>query len=212
MKFKNKKIIVLFTVFMLLVVNIFAISASASDDLCDQGVHQFTNGTCIHCGWSCTHQTWEGNICRDCGSVYVENCTHENLSPDNICYGCGKYFAPEEDEDTDVDHCSHSSRKTVYSPVKSNTHVAEIRCASCDYLIEYGATVECKSENGSNTCVCGNKITGNASSGSGSSGSGTGLDFDLSMVVAVMFGLVFFIGVICVVLSFVNKRGRKHEK
>ena len=212
MKFNIKKIIVIFTVFLLLVVNIFALSASASDDLCDQGVHQFTNGTCIHCGWSCTHQNWDGDVCRLCGSAYVEDCTHENLSPDNHCYGCGKYFAPEEGEDPDVVHCSHSSKKTVYSSVKSNTHVAEIRCASCDYLIEYGATVECKSENGSSTCICGNKITGSTSSGSSSSGSDNGLDFDLGMVMAVMFGLVFFIGVICIAFGFVNKRGGRREK
>ena len=74
---------------------------SVSDDLCDQGYHYYgSDYTCTNCGVVCTHQNWDGDYCRDCNKPYPENCSHEYLSTDKICLGCGKYIVPGSNNDT----------------------------------------------------------------------------------------------------------------
>lgn len=159
---KNKKIFVLFSVLLILIVNAFAVVSVSANDVCDSYGHRWVNGNCTECGIACTHQNWDGDYCRDCGIFNPSSCTHSNMQG-RLCLDCGLTLGNDE-SGGNVD-CAHSLTKKIYSPVNSIMHVEDIRCNDCGVHIDYGAISECSFKNNESDCVCGNKCPETVSSG-----------------------------------------------
>ena len=196
---KNKRLLTLFSVFVLLAVSILAVFSVSASDTCDKYGHRWTNGNCIECGLGCNHEVVSGTgYCETCGSYAPSLCSHPNKTSDGMhCLDCGKYFY-FEDESTEESSeesseeasgessfptCTHSSTKTSYSPVTKKSHVAEIRCQDCNALIKFGATSDCIFKDDKSDCVCGNKFA-------------EGFSFDISKAAALLFVAVFVVVVI----------------